>query len=146
MALTHDDPPAGELGLCAWIGFWAELVVLAAVAVLGAFFAGADDAPGDATCGLVLALAAIALAFLRLKRRFDGGAACDWGNFLLVDDVPNLVLVIVVFVVLALGGLFVAAAYDQGGLHNAGVALFVASGLVVFLSLKHVFDNLDRTH
>ena len=32
----------------------------------------------------------------------------------------------------------------DGGMHNAGVALFVASGIAVFLSLKHVFDNLDR--
>ena len=28
---------AGELGYGAWILFWAELIVLAAVAVLGAF-------------------------------------------------------------------------------------------------------------
>ena len=144
MALMHDDRPIGELGLCAWIGFWAELGVLAGLAVLGAFFAGADSAPGDATCGLVLGLAAIALAFLRLKNRFDGAPQCDWAGFLLVDDFAKLVLMIVVFVVLALGGLFVAAAYDHGGLHNAGVALFVASGFGVFLSLKHVFDNLDR--
>jgi hypothetical protein len=26
----------------------------------------------------------------------------------------------------------------------AGIALFLASGITVFLSLKHVFDNLDR--
>ena len=130
--------------LCAWIAFWAQLVVLAALAVIGASFASEDSAPGDYTCGLLLSLAALALAFLRVKNRFDGGAA-DWGSFLLVDDMANLLAVIVVFTVLGLAGLFTAAGFDHGGLHDAGVALFAASGLAVFLSLKHVFDTADRT-
>ena len=71
--------------LCAWIGFWAQLVVLAVLAVIGAAFASDDRAPGDYACGLLLSLAAIALGFMRVKNRFDGGAA-DWGSFLLVDD------------------------------------------------------------
>jgi hypothetical protein len=145
MDLTRNDQEAGELGLRAWIGFWAQLVVFAALAVLGAFFASEDRAPGDYACGLVLSLTAIVLAFMRLKGRFDGAAA-DWGDFLLVDDMANLVAVIVVFTLLALAGLFVAARFDHGGLHNGAVALFVASALAVFLSLKHVFDNLDRQH
>lgn len=134
-----------ELGIGAWIAFWAQLAVLGVFAVLGAFFASACRAPGDYACGLLLSLAAIVLAFMRLKSRFDGAAA-DWGSFLLVDDMSNLVAVIVIFSVLALAGLFVAARFDHGGLHAAGIALFVASGLAVFLSLKHVFDNLDRQH
>lgn len=137
--LEQDEP-----GVCVWLGFWAQLVVLGFLAVLGAFFASANNAPGDYACGLALSFTALALAFLRLKSRFDGGPA-DWASFLLVDDMPNLVAVIVVFVVLALAGLFVAARFDHGGMHNGGVALFVASGLAVFLSLKRVFDNLDRT-
>src|SRR3954452_14086140 len=94
-----------ELGVCAWIAFWAQLVVLGFLAVLGAFFASSDNAPGDYDCGLALSLAAIALAFMRLKSRLDGGAA-DWAAFLLVDDMPNLVPVIVIFFFLALVGLF----------------------------------------
>jgi hypothetical protein len=136
------DPGSGE-GFCAWLGFWAPLVVLGVLSVLGAFFASADSAPGDYTCGLVLSLAALALAFMRVKNRFDGGPA-DWASFLLVDDLPNLVAAIAVFAVLGLAGLLVAAGIGHGGLHDGGVALFVASGLAVFLSLKHVFDNLDR--
>jgi hypothetical protein len=143
MEQSSAGPEPGELGVCAWIGFWAQLVVLGGLAVLGAFFASDNSAPGDYTCGLVLSLAALALAFMRVKNRFDGGAA-DWGGFLLVDDLPNLVAVIAVFAVLGLAGLFVAAGVGHGGLHDGGVALFVASGLAVFLSLKHVFDNLDR--
>ena len=130
--------------LCAWIAFWGELVVLAVLAVLGAFFASEDSAPGDYACGLLLSLAALALAFMRLKNRFDGGAA-DWGSFVLVDDTMNLLAVIVTFTVLGLAGLFIAAGFDHGGLHDAGVALFAVSGLAVFLSMKHVFDKADRT-
>jgi hypothetical protein len=132
-----------EPGYGAWLGFWGELIILALLAVIGAFFASAEASPGDYACGLVLSLAAIALAFMRLKRRFDGGDA-GWAGFLLVDDVANLVTVIVIFAILALAGLFVAARFDHGGLHDAGIALFVASGIAVFLNLKRVFDNLDR--
>jgi hypothetical protein len=141
--LGMGEPGSDELGVCAWIGFWAPLVALGVLAVLGASFASDNRAPGDYACGLVLSLAALALAFMRVKNRFDGGAA-DWAGFLLVDDVPSLVAVIVVFAVLGLAGLLVAAGIGHGGLHDGGVALFVVSGLAVFLSLKHVFDNLDR--
>jgi hypothetical protein len=134
---------AAEPGYGAWLAFWGELILLALLAVLGAFFASAKASPGDEVCGLMLSLAAIALTFMRLKHRFDGGDP-GWAGFLLVDDPVNLVAVIVVFAILALTGLFVAAGVDHGGLHNAGVALFVTSGIAVFLNLKRVFDNLDR--
>ena len=148
--MQHSDvapnaPPLApaEPGYGAWLAFWGGLVILALLAVIGAFFASAAAAPGDEICGLALSLAAIALAFMRLKHRFDGGDP-GWAGYLLVDDLLNLVAVVVVFAILALAGLFVAAGFDRGGMHNAGVALFVASGIAVFLSLKHVFDNLDR--
>ena len=140
--MNHSDGEA-EPGFGSWLAFWAPLAVLGLLAIIGAAFASADAAPGDYACGLALSLAAIALAFMHIKRRFDGDAG-DWASLLLVDDIPNLVAVIAVFAVVALAGLFVAAGFDHGGLHDGGVALFVASGLAVFLSLKHVFDNLDR--
>ena len=74
-----------------------------------------------------------------------GPLTADWASFLLVDDMANLLAVIVIFTVLGLAGLFIAAGFDHGGLHDAGVALFVVSGLAVFLSMKHVFDKADRT-
>ena len=127
----------------AWFGFWAEFVVLGALAILGGYAASRGGQPGDYASGLILGAAAIALAFFRLKRRFDG-AATDWPHFLLVDDLRNLALVIGVFVVIGLAGLFVAAAAEAGSLHVAGIALFAVSGVIVFLSLKNVFDTLDR--
>jgi hypothetical protein len=125
-----------------WFGFWAEFVVLGLLAIVGAYFASQGGQPGDYAAGLTLSLTAIVLAFFRLKLRLDGMPA-EWSRSLLVDDVRNLVLAIAVFTAVGLAGLFVAAA-SEGSLHSAGVALFVTSGLVVFLSLKNVFDNLDR--
>jgi hypothetical protein len=91
-----------------------------------------------------LTLCSLALGFLRLKHRFDGGPG-DWQDFLLVDNLANLTLVIPLFAAFGLAGLFLAAAWGEGSsLHDAGIGLFVASGLVVFLSLKRVFDTLDR--
>ena len=142
---TNGEYEPGESGYGTWIRFWAELLVLGVVAVLGASFASADAEPGDYACGLALIAAAAALAFLRIKGRFDG-AVVDWGGFALVDDMPSLGAVIVILAVLALGGLFVAGEVAEGGLHDAGVALFVTSALAVFLSLKHVFDVIDRRH
>ena len=126
-----------------WFGFWAEFVVLGLLAIIGAYFAGQGGGPGDYAAGLILSLTAIALAFLRLKLRFDGGPA-DWSRSLLVGDMRNLALAIAVFAALGLAGLFIAAGSEEGSLHIAGVALFVTSGLIVFLSLKNVFDTLDR--
>ena len=67
-----------EAGFGAWLGFWAQFVVLGLLAVLGAFFASGDGAPGEYACGLILSMAAIAMAFLRLKTWFDAGAT-GWG-------------------------------------------------------------------
>ncbi len=144
-----DETSAGhemvELGYGGWIAFWAQLIVLGLFVVLGAFFASRDSAPGDYACGLTLSLAAIGLALMRVKNRFDGGAT-DCAGFLLVADWANLIAVIVVFSILGLGGLVVAAGVEYGGLHDGGVALFVASALAVFFSLKHVFDMIERGH
>ena len=130
-------------GVGAWLAAWAELVLLGYLAIIGAFFASDNVSRGDYACGLILSLAAVTLAFMRLKSRFDGDSV-DWGSYLLVDDVPNLIAVIAVFTLLGLAGLFLAAAVEYGGLHNAGIALFAVSGIFAFLNLKHVFDNLDR--
>jgi uncharacterized membrane protein YhaH (DUF805 family) len=127
----------------AWVGFWAQFVILGALAILGLAIAG-SGAPGNDATGLLLTFAAIALAFMRLKLWFDGGAT-GWMAFLFVDTPRGLLVVIPLFVVIALAGLFISAG-GSGSLRNAGIALFVASGAVIFLSLKRVFDNLDAHH
>ena len=125
-----------------WLGFWAQLFLLGVLVVIGAFFASADARPGDYLCGLLLSLAALALAFLRLKYQLDGGAP-GWSMFLLVDDMKNLALAIPLFTAIGLAGLFIAHAWEDGAMHFAGLALFVASGAIVFLDIKRVYDRMN---
>jgi hypothetical protein len=131
-------PPDQELR--SWFGFWLQFVVLAALAILGLYI-GSDGASGDYATGLLLTVGAVLLAFLRLKAHFDG-VGDDWTSFLFVDRPGQLVVVIPLFTVIALAGLFMGAGAPDS-LQGAGVALFVVSGLIIFLSLKRVFDRLD---
>jgi hypothetical protein len=140
MQTTPRSPQPPDQGLGSWIGFWIQFVVLAALTILGLCIAS-DNMPGDYATGLMLAIGAILLAFLRLKAHFDGTCA-DWTSFLFVDKPAHLVVVIPLFTVIALAGLFMGAG-APGSLQGAGVALFVVSGLIIFLSLKRVFDKLD---
>jgi hypothetical protein len=135
-------PDEAEHAFWSWLGFWVQYLILGILAVIGAFVASADARPGDYQCGLLLGLAAIALAFLRLKHRLDGGAT-GWGSFLFVDDMKNLALAIPLFALIGLAGLFVAHAWESGAMHAAGIGLFVVSGIIVFLNMKNVFDRID---
>jgi hypothetical protein len=135
-------PATAEPAFWSWLGFWLQLLVLGVLAIIGAFAASAADRPGDYACGMVLSLAAIALAFLRLKHRLDGSGP-GWGNLLLVGDMWNLALVIPLFTLIGLAGLFIAHAWEEGAMHSAGIALFIVSGAIIFLDMKHVFDRME---
>lgn len=140
MALPEASPEHWGRDYRSWIGFWAQFAVLGALVILGLVI-GSSDAPGDGTTGLLLAGAAVVLAFMRLKLWFDGGAT-GWMAFLFVETPGGLVVVVPLFVAIALAGLFLGAG-ASGSLQSAGIALFVVSGIIIFLSLKRVFDNLD---
>jgi len=135
-------PGGVERAFWSWLGFWIQFLILGVLAVIGAFAASEAAWPGDYTCGLLLSLGAITLAFLRLKHRLDGGAL-DWGAFLLVDNMKNLAVAIPLFTVIGLAGLFIARACESGAMHVAGLALFVASGVIIFLDIKRVFDRMN---
>ena len=139
---TSPAPEFAEGAFWPWFAFWVQFLVLGVLAVIGAFAASKAARPGDYTCGLLLSLGAIGLAFLRLKHRLDGGAP-DWGSFLFVDDMKHLTVAIPLFAVIGLAGLFIAHAWQSGSMHAAGIGLFVASGVIVFLDLKRVFDRRD---
>ena len=127
-----------------WLSLCLQFAALIALAVFGASVASAGAQPGDDTAGLILALAAIALGFLRLKASFDGASA--WlGDFVLVSGMRGLGVAVPVFTVLALAGLFLAHGAESGSLNAAGIGLFVVSGIIVFLDLKRVFDRIDRS-
>ncbi len=142
MAETSRTPQPAERALWPWLGFWLQFVILALCVAIGAFAASTDVRPGDYGCGLVLMLGALALAFLRLKQRFDGGDP-DWRNFLLVDDMASLAVAIPLFTVIGIVGLFVAHDWPYGSLHGAGLGLFVISAAIIFLDIKRVFDRLN---
>jgi hypothetical protein len=139
---TRQRPDDAERAFWSWLGFWLQILVLGVLAIVGAFAVSAADRPGDYACGMVLSLAAIALAFLRLKRRLDGSGS-GWSDFLLVGDMWNLALVIPLFAVIGLAGLFIAHAWENGAMHTAGIALFIVSGAIIFLDIKHVFDRIE---
>jgi hypothetical protein len=139
---TSRTPDDAEHAFWSWLGFWAQFLILGVLAVVGAFVASGAERPGDYACGMLLSLGVIALAFLRLKHRLDGGAS-DWGDFLLVDDMRGLAIVIPLFAIIGLAGLFIAHAWEGGAMHAAGVALFIVSGAIIFLDLKRVFDRTD---
>lgn len=138
-----EKPVTAERAFWGWLGFWVQFFVLGVLAMIGAFAASAPSEPGDYTAGLLLLLGAAALAFARLKHRLDGGAP-GWGAFLFVDDMKSLAVALPLFVVIGLAGLFIAHGWEGGSLHTAGLALFVVSGVIVFLDIKHVFDRSNQ--
>jgi hypothetical protein len=130
-------------GFWAWLSLMLQFAVLIALAIFGAATASAGAREGDDTSGLILTLAAIALGFFRLKSVLDGESAWP-GDFILVENMRGLGVAVPVFALLGLAGLFLARGAESGSLHTAGVALFVASGAIVFLDLKRVFDRIDK--
>jgi hypothetical protein len=135
-------PGAPDRAFWSWLGFWLQFLVLGLFAVIGAGFASRCAGPGDYVTGMLLALASLALAFLRLKSHLDGDDA-SWGRFLFVDEMRNLAVAIPLFTILGLAGLFIADAWAHGSLHAAGLGLFATSAFIIFLDIKRVFDRLD---
>jgi hypothetical protein len=145
MAETSREPGSADRAFWSWLGFWLQFLLLGVLALTGAGFASLGGRPGDYATGMLIFLGALALAFLRLKRHLDGGDA-GWGDFLFVDDMTNLAVAIPLFAILGLAGLFVARAWPYGSLHAAGIGLFAASAIIIFLDIKQVFDHIDAGH
>jgi hypothetical protein len=142
MVESGQKPETAERAFWSWIGFWLQFLILGLCVVLGAFIASGDAEPGDYAVGIVLILSAAALGFLRLKQVFDQ-TPVRFGDFLLVDNLAGLAVVVPVFVVIGLAGLFITRASPGGSLHDAGTALFVFSGVLVFFNVVRVFDRAN---
>ena len=142
MVETSREPELAERAFWSWLGFWVQFLVLGLCVVIGAFAASGAAAPGDYAAGMVVILGALVLAFLRLKQYFDARPS-GWSTFLFVDTMASLVVVIPVFAIIGLAGLFIANAWPYGSLHDGGIALFVVSGVIVFLDIKQVFDRIN---
>jgi hypothetical protein len=135
-------PDEAARAFWSWLHFWLQFLILGILAVVGAFVASGDERPGDYACGVLLMLSTIALGAFRLKQHLDGRDT-DWSDLLLVDNMWNLAFVIPLFAVIGLAGLFIAHAWESGAMHDAGVALFIASGVIIFLDIKRVYDRMD---
>jgi uncharacterized membrane protein len=142
MVESRRVPDTAERAFWSWAGFWVQLVALGGCVVLGAFAASSPEQPGDYAAGIVLILSALALAFLRLKQSFDERPG-QLHNFLFVDNLAGLAAVVPLFAVIGLAGLFIARAWPDGSLRDAGIVLFVVSALIVFLDIKQVFDHMS---
>ena len=143
MAENDENTAVSDAALRDWLFFWLQLLVLGAVAGFGFAFAAGDAAPGDYQVGLGVAIAAIVLGFLRLKLTLEGDAR-GLVELILVDDMPSLAAAVVLFIVLGAAGLVIAALWRSGIVYVAGLALFVASVLLIFCDIKRVFDRIDR--
>ncbi|HUC09608.1 MAG TPA: hypothetical protein VL985_04185 [Stellaceae bacterium] len=141
MVESSRRPESAERAFWSWIGFWVQFLLLGLCVVLGAFVASNAAEPGDYAAGLVLVVSASAFAFLRLKQSFDDRPR-GFGDFLFVDSMPGLVVIVPLFVVLAAAGLIIARAWRYGSLHDGGIALFVFSGFVLFLDIRQVFERM----
>jgi hypothetical protein len=128
--------------------FWVDLrrwtIRLAAllVGLAGLFGASETEDTVGYFCGLGVALAAAAFLFLDIKRYFDG--APDWrlGDFL-VDDFEALPIAVALLVVLAIGGLFLAAE-EPGVGYYAGLGLTLGCVIAIFLDIRACFDAAER--
>src|SRR5260370_33909145 len=72
MTKTPPNPDDAERAFWFWLGFWLQILVLGVLAIVGAFAASRADRPGGYTGGMVLSLASVAVAFLRVKNRRGG--------------------------------------------------------------------------
>ena len=54
---TGAAPGDSERAFLSWLGFWGQFLVLGLLAMIGAFFASADQRPGDYQCGMLLSQA-----------------------------------------------------------------------------------------
>lgn len=141
MAENGRTPEPPETAFWSWLAFWLQFFVLGACLVLGAFAASGAEDPGDYAAAIVLSVCALALAFLRLKQSFDDGPT-GLSDTLLIDNFGALAVVIPLFVIIGLAGLFIARGWEIGILHDAGIALSVCSGIAVFMNIKRVFDRV----
>ncbi|HWK43183.1 MAG TPA: hypothetical protein VNT30_00575 [Stellaceae bacterium] len=127
---------------------WAEtrqwLVRLAAlvIGVAGLFGAAGTEDPIGYICGLGAAIAAVVFLFIDIDRYFDGAPPWRLGDFL-VDSVEALIVVVVLLLVLAVAGLFLAARFPGVG-YYAGLGLAVASIVAIFLNIGAYFDAAEH--
>ena len=126
-----------------WFWPWVVGGVLALISLGGLWCAA--SAADDGTYAVGLAAAALALLALlwELHAAFTGniGSAPSW---LLVDDAESLAVLVALLIVMALGGLILAARGETPATSGAGYGLCIFAIVFAFANLKHYFDRREN--
>lgn len=138
---TLEDP---NREFVSWFAKTLQFAALIILAILGFLFASGDRGAGNYAVGITLSVSAILLIFLFLQQRLDGDDRL-WGASIFADRLSELAAAIPILTVLALSGLLLARAAASQSLYGAGLGLFAASVLGIFLNIKRVCDRIDRS-
>ena len=123
-----------------WIAPWllAALLVIACLGGLWCASAAADA--GTYAVGLAGAVLAFAALVWQLRLAL-GNEPLRLTERLLVHNLDSLVVLIALLVVLALGGLVLAARGPSAATSGAGYGLCLFAVVFIFANLKHYFDR-----
>jgi hypothetical protein len=136
-AVEAQRVPWREIGR--WYAPWALAVVLVLVFLGALWTASASTDEGGYAVGVIGAVLALGALLWELNTALNGRSLV-LSSRVVVDDEVSLLVLIVLLVIMALGGLVLAAdgtSVVDGGV-GYGLALF---GIVfIFVNLKHYFD------
>lgn len=125
-----------------WFAPWILAGVLALIFAAGLWCASSAADTGAYAIGL----AAAALAFLALLWELGAALGPGIGNPLagsLVDDDTSLVVLLALLIVMAVGGLILAARAPSPAASGAGYGLFIFGLVFICANLKHYFDRRE---
>lgn len=126
-----------------WALTWIGIGLWGVIAVLALFGAADASTNGTYICALLAALGSILMVLANVKRYLDGYAPRILPD-VLVSRFESLMLLIPVMAVFGVAGLFLAAGSHSGGVYTAGLGMFVAACLTIFLSVKNCFDRAEH--
>lgn len=126
-----------------WFAPWILAGLLMIVFLGGLWCASAATDSETYAVGLAAAALALAASVWELATALAGRLGSISDRFL-VEDETSLVVLVALLVVLALGGLVLAARSPSAAASGAGYGLFLFAIVLVFANLKHYFDIGER--
>ena len=132
--------PAAEV--LSWFAPWfiAAVLVLVCLGALWCASSASDDL--TYTIGLIGALLAFVALIWEGIAALSGGLD-DFSLQMLVDDDLSLVVLMVLFALLVVGGLILAARGPSPTANGVGYGLSIFSVVFAFANLKHYFDRRE---
>ena len=140
-AIEAQRVPWREIG--GWYAPWALAAVLVLV-VFGALWmasASADDA--SYAIGLIGAVLSLAVLFWELDTVMKGRSLV-LSSRVVVDDEVSLLVLIALLLIMALGGLILAADGTSVAANGVGYGLALFGVVFIFANLKHYFDAREQ--